>query len=102
MSRSYKKNASLRHAELSEWKADTNRSFRRTSKAKLSVDPEEAELPQNIREVSDIWLSPIDGCSRYLSKSKVDEIMRMREEMLALFNNPSFFSPLKDHHFWRK
>lgn len=60
MSRSHNNYVPVKHGEgkMSPWKKQTNKKFRR--KAKQAMSREGATLPNKLREVADMWSSPMD------------------------------------------
>lgn len=63
MARSRKKTpmAALCNGHMKAWKKMVSRKFRKKAKQLLYSEGEDAILPEDLNEVSDIWCSPADG-----------------------------------------
>ena len=63
MARSYKKTpiANLGEGRMKPWKRKVNRKMRKMARQALHSEGEDAILPEDLIEVSDIWCSPSDG-----------------------------------------
>lgn len=80
MARSYKKNPGFQNPSMGNWKREVNRAFRHKSRYILNqnashiddnaLDDIEDKLPEDLNEVSDVWLSPKDGQHFYMSEKE--------------------------------
>lgn len=63
MARSYKKTPIVPpgRAKMKPWKRKVNRKMRKITRQKLNSEGEDAILPEDLIEISDLWCSPSDG-----------------------------------------